>query len=279
MTLTTLRARVCFFSCLSGEISHIELHDKPEPAGRSAIVTFASPQALDTALLLTGSTIVAGEPPVTVVASYKPGEQAPAPKSPDAEADLIDLKRVQDALAAMLARGYVLGRTGVDKAKALDAELGVSQKLVATAEDLNARLRLTERGKDAVQAASAGAQALAAKAKELNEKHQILNRGRTLVSDATTSVSATLTAAGPPGEAVKSAALFTRGLLARATAGAADLVSAARVKVEALSAQEALSKGGADGDSAADGNSAAATAQEPQAQMEPLPQSTAAAAT
>ena len=193
-----------------------------------------------------------------MVASYKPGE-TPGPAKSEEEADLIDLKRVQDSLAAMLARGYVLGRTGVDKAKALDSQLGVSQTLVATAEDLNSRLRITERGRELGSVASAHASAALAKAKELNEKHQILNRGRGLVTSATTTVSETLEKAGPPGEAVKSAALFTRGLLARATAGAADLVSAARTKVGEISKEGAL-KG-----------------EETLPQMEELPQSTPAA--
>lgn len=204
-----------------------------------------------------------------MVASYKPGE-TPGPAKSEEEADLIDLKRVQDSLAAMLARGYVLGRTGVDKAKALDSQLGVSQTLVATAEDLNSRLRITERGKEAAKVASEGAQALKAKALELNEKHQILNRGRSLVADGVSTVSATLDKAGPPGEAVKSAAMFTRGLFARATAGAADLVSAARSKVEELSKEGAL-KGEESDASPSDADT--------QAVMEPLPQSTPAAAT
>jgi hypothetical protein len=247
----------------SGEVSHIELHDSPEPTGRSAIVTFASPQALDTALLLTGSTIVPGEPPVTVTASYKPGESAPTGgnKKGDDDADLVDLKRVQEALASLVARGYVLGKAGIEKGAALDAQLGVSSTLIATAEDINARLRLTERGRELGSAASAGASALAAKAKELNEKHQIVQRGRGLVTSATTTVSETLEKAGPPGEAVKSAALFTRGLLARATAGAADLVTAARTKVDAISKEGALKSG--------------ESAEVPQ--MEELPQSTPAA--
>ena len=243
----------------SGEVSHIELHDSPEPTGRSAIVTFASPQALDTALLLTGSTIVPGEPPVTVTQSFKPGESAPAPTKGDDDADLVDLKRVQEALASLVARGYVLGKAGIEKGAALDAQLGVSSTLIATAEDINARLRITERGRELGSVASAHASAALAKAKELNEKHQILNRGRGLVTSATTTVSETLEKAGPPGEAVKSAALFTRGLLARATAGAADLVSAARTKVGEISKEGAL-KG-----------------EETLPQMEELPQSTPAA--
>ncbi len=124
----------------------------------------------------------------------------------------------------------------------------MSTKLKETAEQVSARLRLAERGLGeygaaAQSAAAAHAQALAAKAKELNEKHQILQRGRSAVSEVSSTVSGALDKAGPPGEAVKSAATFTRGLFQRAAGGAGDLLNAAKAKVDAMSAANAMAPG------------------------------------
>jgi|APGre2960657423_1045063.scaffolds.fasta_scaffold268154_1 hypothetical protein len=99
-----------FFS-YSGEVSSVELMDSE--GNRSAIVSFTDASALATALLLTGSTIVADDPPITVVASYKPGESAAAAEEPD----LVDLERVKEALAGLMARGFLLGKDAVAKAK------------------------------------------------------------------------------------------------------------------------------------------------------------------
>ncbi len=108
-----------FFS-YSGDVTGVELHDAPDAAGgptRSAIVSFAAANALDTALLLTGSTIVPEDPPITVVASYKPGEAAPPAKDTNADPDLIDMRRVSDALSTMMAKGFMLSKDALAKAK------------------------------------------------------------------------------------------------------------------------------------------------------------------
>jgi hypothetical protein len=129
--------------------------------------------------------------------------------------------------------------------QALDEQAGVSARVKETAEQVSARLKLAETrsalsayGSAAHSAAQAHAQALAAKAKELNEKHQLGARARTMASDVQTSVSGALDKAGPPGEALKSAAAGARSLFARAAGGAGDLMAAAKAKVDALAVQQ-----------------------------------------
>ena len=120
----------------SGEVTSVELHDgtgSEDAPGRSAIVSFVSASSLDTALLLSGATIIAGEPPITVTAALvspaAAAAAAAAAASPGGavgyrvrgagdDDDLIDFQRVQDVMATLMAKGFVLGKDALAKAKA-----------------------------------------------------------------------------------------------------------------------------------------------------------------
>lgn len=103
-----------FFS-YSGEVASVELSGAGEDA-RSAIVAFTDASALPTALLLTGATIVADDPPITVVEA--PGNAHGAVLHPLAPAaDENALQRAQEALSAMMAKGFVLGKDAVARVK------------------------------------------------------------------------------------------------------------------------------------------------------------------
>ena len=102
-----------FFS-YSGEVSSVELSGDGEV--RSAIVAFADASALPTALLLTGATIVADDPPITVVEAAGGAHGAVANPLPPA-ADESAMQRAQEALSAMMAKGYMLGKDAVARVK------------------------------------------------------------------------------------------------------------------------------------------------------------------
>jgi hypothetical protein len=145
----------CLSAARSGVVTSVELHDAPAApapdtaaaeaaaldgaapapppataaATRSAIVSFENASSLDTALLLSGATIVAGEPPITVVASLIPDAAAGAAaaavsagtphrvRGPGDDDDLIDFQRVSDVMSTLMAKGFVLGKDALAKAK------------------------------------------------------------------------------------------------------------------------------------------------------------------
>jgi hypothetical protein len=122
------------------------------------------------------------------------------------------------------------------------------------------RLRITERTK-------AGAAVISAKARDLNEQYQIAEKTQALVADTRAAAGASLveeclllaclahahavrfaSAAGlidkakshEAGQAVASAASWTRGFLQKAGAAAGDVVNAAKAKVEVLASESAV---------------------------------------
>ena len=81
-----------------------------------------------------------------------------------------------------------------------------------------------------------------AKAKDLNEQFQLVEKGQALVAD-TKAVAAGLldkAKSHEAGQAVASAASWTRGLLSKAGAAAGDVVNAAKAKVEIMAEQSAV---------------------------------------
>jgi len=238
LTANVGEAQLREFFSYSGEVASVELNDAP--SGRSALVAFLDAAALPTALLLTGATIVADDPPITVVEALGGALGAPAPSRP--AADEPALLRVQTALRAMAAKGYVLGKDAVASVKAFDERTGVTSKIKETASELNERLRIAERSKaaadaassaaaSAAQAAKGAAASLAEKAKAFDEKHRVMERGRGLVSDASASVSNAAQRSGAT-DALKN--LWSKG-----SAAAADAATAVKAKVASLSEKDA----------------------------------------
>ena len=97
------------------------------------------------------------------------------------------------------------------------------------------RLRITERTK-------AGAAVISAKARDLNEQYQIAEKTQALVQDTRAAAAGLIDKAKSheAGQAVASAASWTRGFLQKAGAAAGDVVNAAKAKVEVLASESAV---------------------------------------
>ena len=97
------------------------------------------------------------------------------------------------------------------------------------------RLRITERTK-------AGAAVISAKARDLNEQYQIAEKTQALVQDTRAAAAGLIDKAKSheAGQAVASAASWTRGFLQKAGAAAGDVVNAAKAKVEVLASDSAM---------------------------------------
>lgn len=122
LTASTSATALREFFSYSGEVVSVEQHEEPgTPPERSAVVVFASAASLDTALLLSGASIVAGEPPITVVATALPAGALPAASLGRVPGDDDGLaKKAGDVLALLVAKGAVLGKGALEKAKVSD---------------------------------------------------------------------------------------------------------------------------------------------------------------
>ncbi|KAL6844495.1 hypothetical protein ACP4OV_026168 [Aristida adscensionis] len=147
-----------FFS-FSGPIEHVELIRSGE-YGSTAYVTFREPYALETAVLLSGATIV--DQPVCITHWGQPEEtfnfwdrptwqveeeveyrnyEACQFKATPQEA----LTMAQDVVKTMLARGYVLSKDALAKARAFDESRGVTAAATAKVAELSKRIGLTDK--------------------------------------------------------------------------------------------------------------------------------------
>jgi hypothetical protein len=130
-----------FFS-FCGKITNLKITKYPNKGGE-AIVTFETESAAKTAQLLTNALIA--DRPITV-APYL-GENQPQAERSAEEATTTEIQGDQiqnkpetpedrshtSVIASLIAAGYVIGKDGIDKARAIDEQNQISQKIMAAA--------------------------------------------------------------------------------------------------------------------------------------------------
>ncbi|CBI22187.3 unnamed protein product, partial [Vitis vinifera] len=203
-----------FIHC--GMIEHLEIIRSGECA-RTAYVTFRDFYALETAVLLSGATIVdqrvcisgwgiyadESDPWSNSSWNYEINSMATTPR----EAVTV----AQEVVTTMIAKGYVLGKDALIKAKAFDEAHGVSAAAAAKIAELSKRIGLTDK-------IYAGVEAV----RSVDEKYHLLEftksaavvTGKTTVAAANAFVNSSYFAKG---------ALWVSGILTRAANAAADL--------------------------------------------------------
>jgi len=156
---TTQKELTDFFS-FCGRITNASLTpSSADPsANQSATITFASPTATKTALLLDQTQLGPSKITVTSAADIDDlasGHVASHADEPNfgADSDPIEKLNNQDAkpratiLAEMLAQGYVIGDTALEKAIAFDKSAGLTSRFYNLLSTLDAKLHATDRAK------------------------------------------------------------------------------------------------------------------------------------
>ncbi|BBN04894.1 hypothetical protein MPTK1_3g08610 [Marchantia polymorpha subsp. ruderalis] len=155
-----------FFS-FSGEITHIELQREGDWS-QVAYVTFKNADALETALLLSGATIV--DQSVSII----PMEGYVLPRSPHSDDELhgeplsapAQENKAQAVITEMLAKGYLVGKDAMAKAKQFDEKHGLTATAAATVVSVDKKLGLTEK-------ITAGTSVVNQQLKAVDEKYQV----------------------------------------------------------------------------------------------------------
>ncbi|KAL6562537.1 hypothetical protein OROGR_003544 [Orobanche gracilis] len=221
-----------FFS-FCGAIEHVEIVRAGEFAS-TAYVTFKNPHALETAVLLSylhqGATIL--DQPVCITrwghyednydlwshSSWRIEDESSTSNTqalrvvPSA-GEAVSL--AQDVVKTMVAKGYVLGRDALGKAKAFDESHHVSQTAIAKVAQLSERIGLTDKIFAGFEAARSVDQRYHISG---TTKAAVSATGRTAVSAANAVVSSSYFSKG---------ALWASSALSRAAQAAADLGSRA----------------------------------------------------
>ncbi|KAF8750246.1 hypothetical protein HU200_012501 [Digitaria exilis] len=157
-----------FFS-FSGDIVHVELQSCDDRS-QFAYITFRDNQGAERAMLLTGATIADMAVIITPASDYK----LPASVLADLEnAGGMEsaLRKAEDVVGSMLAKGFVLGMDAVEKAKAFDEKHQLTSTATAKVASLDKTMGLSQ------------------KMKEMDEKYQVAEKTKSALAAAEQTVS------------------------------------------------------------------------------------------
>ncbi|KAL0647726.1 hypothetical protein Bca4012_046017 [Brassica carinata] len=131
-----------FFS-FSGEVETIDIQGSGE---HSAYVTFKDPQGAETAVLLSGASIADQSVTIELAPNYTP------PAAPHAETQSGGggaaegvVQKAEDVVSSMLAKGFILGKDAVGKAKAFDEKLGFTSTATAGVASIDQKIGLSQK--------------------------------------------------------------------------------------------------------------------------------------
>ncbi|KAM0881701.1 hypothetical protein ACQ4PT_032796 [Festuca glaucescens] len=163
-----------FFS-FSGDLVHVEMRSDDE-LSQVAYITFKDKQGAETAMLLTGATIVDMAVIVTPATDYELpayvlAELEPKDTKPSA------LEKAEDIVGTMLAKGFILGRDALDKAKALDEKHQLTSTAAARVSSFDKRIGLSEK-------ISVGTSVVNDKVKDLDQKYLVSEKTRSALAAA-----------------------------------------------------------------------------------------------
>ncbi|XP_076954225.1 binding partner of ACD11 1-like [Bidens hawaiensis] len=170
-----------FFS-FSGEIEYVDLQSENERA-QKAFVTFKDPQGAETAVLLSGATIVDQSVTIALAPDYTPPVTAPSVQQPTVTTQpggVVEstVLKAEDVVSSMLAKGFILGKDAVNKAKAFDEKL----QFTAKAATIDQKIGLTEK-------INIGTTLVNEKARDLDQKFQVSEKTKTAFATAEQTVS------------------------------------------------------------------------------------------
>ncbi|XP_058728448.1 binding partner of ACD11 1-like isoform X1 [Vicia villosa] len=151
-----------FFS-FSGDIQYIEMQRESDRT-QVAYVTFKDSQGAETAVLLTGSKI--GDLYVTIspVEKYQlPPEALPSSPTNQSKAAV---KKAEDAISTMLAKGFILGKDAINKTKSIDERLQLTSNASSTVASIDRKIGLSDK-------LSIGTTIVNEKVKEMDERYQL----------------------------------------------------------------------------------------------------------
>ncbi|KAG6687877.1 hypothetical protein I3843_11G096100 [Carya illinoinensis] len=173
-----------FFS-FSGDIDFIEMRSDNERS-QIAYVTFKDSQGAETAVLLSGATIVDLSVTITLDPEYKlpPAASATPPatqnKTPGGAESAF--RKAEDVVSGMLAKGFILGKDAVGKAKGFDEKHQLTSTATAKVTSLDQKIGFSEK-------ISVGTSVVGDKVREVDQKFQVSEKTKTAFAAAEQTVS------------------------------------------------------------------------------------------
>lgn len=184
LSLGASKRDVAEFFSFSGDIEFVELKSDTE-LSQIAFVTFKDSQGAETAVLLSGATIVDLPVTVTLDPDYVLPPAASGPHQPTdkktgggAEA----FRKAEDVVSSLLAKGYILGKETVDKAKSFDEKHQLTSTASAKVISFDKKIGLSEK-------ISVGTSVVNDKVREVDEKLHVSDKAKAALNAAEQTVS------------------------------------------------------------------------------------------
>ncbi|XP_009766128.1 binding partner of ACD11 1 [Nicotiana sylvestris] len=173
-----------FFS-FSGDIEYVEMISENERS-QIAYVTFKDPQGAETAVLLSGATIVDQSVIVALEPDYELPPTAPVPIKATERANAAGggsaIQKAEDVVSSMLAKGFILGKDAVNKAKTFDEKHQLISTASAKVASLDQKIGLSEK-------INMGTTIVNDKVKEMDQKFQVTEKTKSAFAAAEQTVS------------------------------------------------------------------------------------------
>ncbi|XP_042428860.1 binding partner of ACD11 1-like [Zingiber officinale] len=212
-----------FFS-FSGGIDYVEMQSESEDT-QCAYVTFKESQGAETAVLLTGATIADRAVAVSPAPNYKlPPEAYRQTLEGKSSSTSAAVQKAEDVVSSMLAKGFVLSKDALQKAKSFDEQHQLLFTASATVASLDKRIGLSEK-------LSTGMAMVSGKVREVDERFQVSGITRSALATA----EQTATTAGTAvlsNSYVSTGASWISSALGKVMKAAEDVSMMTREKVE-----------------------------------------------
>ncbi|XP_011650336.1 binding partner of ACD11 1 isoform X2 [Cucumis sativus] len=173
-----------FFS-FSGDIEYLEMQSETERS-QTAYVTFKDAQGAETAVLLSGATIVDLSVNITLCPDYELPPEAtappPAPGTKPPGAAESAFRKAEDVVSGMLAKGFILGKDALNSAKAFDEKHQLTSTASAKVATFDKKIGFTEK-------ISAGTSLVSDKVREVDQKFQVSEKTKSAFAVAEEKVS------------------------------------------------------------------------------------------
>ncbi|KAG2261827.1 hypothetical protein Bca4012_013493 [Brassica carinata] len=179
-----------FFS-FSGEIIYLEMQSENEGGSKLAYVTFKDLQGAETAVLLTGATIVDSSVTVSMspdyqlppdaLASIESSKESDKSSSPPKE-DVSVFRKAEDVVRNMISKGFILGKDAIAKAKSLDEKHQLTSTASAKVTSFDKKIGFTEK-------INTGTTVVSGKVKEVDQKFQVTEKTKSAIAAAEQTVS------------------------------------------------------------------------------------------
>lgn len=166
ISLNASKREITEFFSFSGDIEYVEMQSESDWS-QLAYVTFKDSEGADTAVLLSGATIVDLSVIITPVENYQlPPEackQLPGEKSTSTESAV---RKAEDVVSSMMAKGFVLSKDALNVARSFDERHNILSNATATVASLDHQYGLSEK-------INLGRAVVGSKVKEVDERYQV----------------------------------------------------------------------------------------------------------